>query len=300
MSGGLWGDVPEDRLFADGRTTGPMPWIIAVMIFLTVLAAASGITLGTGASRLAGQVAGRLTVQVAEPGEQARAAAVAAIQQRLAAMPGVARVEPVPRDRLLAQLEPWLGDDAAATDLPVPALIDVDLVTDDADAAAATDAVTAAVTAISGRARVQTHAAFLQPVAALVRTISWIALAIIAMMALVTAGTVVLAARTALAMHRGTIEIMHMLGATDRQVTRMFQRRLTRDVAFGALLGLGGAVLAIMLVGQSFDVMASGLASSASLPGWGWLVLLLLPVAFVAAAWWTGRVTLMRSLERSL
>ena len=52
-----------------------------------------------------------------------------------------------------------------------------------------------------------------------------------------TAATVVLAARAALDTHRGTIEILHLMGATDVQVARLFQRRIALDALFGGLVG---------------------------------------------------------------
>ena len=52
-------------------------------------------------------------------------------------------------------------------------------------------------------------------------------------MAAATAAVVVLAARAGLEAHRATIEVMHMLGSTDVQVARLFQRRIARDAAIG-------------------------------------------------------------------
>jgi len=39
------------RLLPEGRVAGPMPWVIAIMMFLTVLAAAAGLGLAGAASR---------------------------------------------------------------------------------------------------------------------------------------------------------------------------------------------------------------------------------------------------------
>ena len=61
------------------------------------------------------------------------------------------------------------------------------------------------------------------------------------MSALATAAAVVLATRSALAAQRSTIEVMHGIGATDQQVTRLFQRRIAIDALIG---GVAGATLA--------------------------------------------------------
>jgi cell division transport system permease protein len=291
---------PQDRVLPQGRLSGPMPWIIAIMTFLTVLACAAGLALQQGAATLADAVANRLTVQLVEADAGDREAAVRRIVRELGGMGSVKRVSAVPRDVLVEQLEPWLGSDAGTADIPIPALIDVDLAVSGPDSEAAAQDIARRVRAISAKAEVQAHASYLRPVAMLVRTIGGIAFAIVALMAIATGCAVVLAARAAHATHRGTIDIMHMLGATDRQVMRLFQRRMTLDVSFGALIGLVVALPVILLVGRSLSLIASGLISSAGLPGWGWSVLPLLPLGFVGLAWVAARLTLRNALSRSL
>src|SRR6185503_10089672 len=56
----------DRRLLPEGRLAGPMPWVIAIMMFLTVLAAAAGLGLGGAAARLDDQIGGRVTIQVVE------------------------------------------------------------------------------------------------------------------------------------------------------------------------------------------------------------------------------------------
>src|SRR5688500_14552491 len=117
----------ERGLLPEGRLAGPMPWVIAIMMFLTVLAAAAGLGLSDAAVRLDAPIGSRGTVQVIEANpqrrdEQARAAAAA-----LEALPGVTAVRIVPQTEIEALLEPWIGTGGLESDLPVPALVDVDL-----------------------------------------------------------------------------------------------------------------------------------------------------------------------------
>lgn len=289
-----------DRLLPQGRLSGPMPWVIAIMIFLTVIAGAAGIALNQSAATIGEAVANRLTIQVIEPEAEARDAIVARLAKKLSTMPGVTKVAVVPRTELMRNLEPWLGTDLDAAQIPVPALIDVDLHGTAQQSDAAARAITDAARAISPETRTQAHAAYLAPVATLVSTIGWIAIGIVALMVVATGCVVVLAAKGAHATHRGTIEVMHMLGATDGQVMRLFQRRMTRDVSFGAIVGLLGALVLVGLVGRSAGLMAGDLIGSVALPSWGWIVLPLLPVLFIAVAWVAARMTLLRALSRSL
>ena len=56
----------ERGLLPEGRIAGPMPWVIAIMMFLTVLAAAAGLGLAGAAARLDDQIGGRVTIQIVE------------------------------------------------------------------------------------------------------------------------------------------------------------------------------------------------------------------------------------------
>ncbi|HEX7872102.1 MAG TPA: cell division protein [Sphingobium sp.] len=300
VAGAILSGGANDRLLPQGRLAGPMPWIVAIMIFLTVLACAAGIALGEGAATMRDAVANRLTVQVTQPDAERRDALTARIRTKVATMPGVTGVTVAPRDMLVRQLEPWLGADAGSTDIPIPALIDVDLSAKGVEVGAVRSAIARTVAGITRDARVEPHSSYIAPIVTLVRTIGWIAFAIVALMAVATSFVVVLASRGAHATHRGTIDVMHMLGATDGQVMRLFQRRLTRDISFGAIIGLASAIAVVVLVGRSIGLLAGDLMGSISLPWWGWVVLPLLPVLFIVVAWFASRLTLQSALSRSL
>ncbi|MFT3968550.1 MAG: cell division protein [Sphingobium sp.] len=300
VAGAIMAGRANDRLLPQGRLAGPMPWIVAIMIFLTVLACAAGIALGEGAAAMRDAVANRLTVQVTQPDAERRDALAARIRRDIAALPGVAEARIAPRDELVKQLEPWLGADAGSDGIPIPALVDVDLSATERQGEAARAAVARAVAAITPDARVEPHSAYIAPVVTLVRTVGWIAFAIVALMAVATSFVVVLASRGAHATHRATIDVMHMLGATDGQVMRLFQRRMTRDISFGAAVGLVAAIAVILLVGRSVGLLAGDLMGSVALPWWGWVVLPLLPVLFILVAWFAARLTLQSALGRSL
>lgn len=288
------------QLLPEGRLTGPMPWVIAVMMFLTVLATAGGLSLHASASAINADVSDRVTIQIAEPDPLVRGQAVQRVVTLLQGSGDAGGVTVVPESQLQAQLAPWLGSDLKLGDVPLPALVDLDLAVPEAGRASRLAELDKQVRAINANARVEPHATYLTPLARLVSGIGWLAFGLVALMATATGAVVVLAARGAYAIHRGTIDIMHMLGATDAQVVRLFQQRMTLDAAFGAVLGFTGAVVVILVVGRSVAAVMSDLVQSAGLPAWSWLVLPLLPVAGIAVAWISARITLQRALERSL
>lgn len=307
MSSGLTPVVSDDpdiaaprhdrRLLDEGRQTRAMVWIMAVMLFLTVLAAALGLAMARAGAGLERQLAGRLTVQLVEPDATLRDAATKALVNRLNAMPDVARAAAVDRARLAELLKPWLGADGADPDLPMPALIDVDL-SRTGDAALAR--VEAAARAVAPAVRVDRHAAWMSPVSRFIGLLTWVAAGLVALLALATGSVVLLAARAGLDTHRDTIAVLHGLGSTDGQIARLFQNRIALDTLRGGLIGAALAMVAVVLIGGQAGNLQSELAAGAALRPFDWLVLVLLPFVFAVLALVAARATVLRALGKVL
>lgn len=290
----------EAGLLPDPRLSGPMPWVIAIVIALTVIAAASGLALRNAAQRASADLSGGVTVQIvtAAPGD--RNAQAQSALARLRTLPGIASAQRVAQDDLNALLEPWLGarPGDAVEDLPIPALIDVRLT-----GAATPDrvaAIRAALVPMAPSARIDAQAAWLTPVFRALRALQWLAGGLIALLAAATIAALVLSARNALAAQRETIEIVHMLGGTDVQIARVFQRAAAMDAAAGGIVGLGAGVAAILVLAAQFAALGSGLVSGASLEWSDWLVIAAIPLAGVALAVLTARMTVLAALRRML
>lgn len=291
----------ERRVLDEAGGLRAMTWVMAIMLFLTVLAAALGLGTAGAARLLDRQLAGRLTVQIADGDPVRRDAVAAAILTRLRTLPQVARATPVDRAELTRLLRPWLGNDGADPQLPVPAMIDVDLAARDASGGqAGAIAAAAAVRAISPAARVDAHESWMSPVSGFMRSLTLLALALVVLMASATAAVVVLAARAGLETHRSTIEVMHMLGSTDIQVARLFQRRIALDAALG---GVGGAIVGLAVtafIGLRLRGLGSELLGGVSLGIADWVLLALLPIGFVLLATIAARVTVVKALRATL
>lgn len=290
----------EARLLPEARLSGPMPWVIAIMIALTVVAAASGLALRNAAQTASADVEGGVTVQVvsAAPAERNRQALAALATLRGA--PGVVSARVVPQEELNALVEPWLGtrpgDDVEA--LPIPALLDVRL-----SGHAAPDriaALRARVARNAPAARVDAQAGWLTPVFSAIHALQWLAGGLIALLALATVAAVLLASRNALGNHRDTIEIVHMLGGTDNQIARIFQRSMAMDAAAGGIVGLLVGLIVVVLLGRQFAALGSGMTTSAGLLWSDWIVIAAIPLAGVALAVVTARVSVLRNLRRML
>ncbi len=281
------------QLAPAGGWTLPMRWIIALMTCIAMLGTALALWAVPAAAALNGDIAGRLSVQLLDADAESRQAAVQRIATALRAQPYVRSVAVVPQRQLIGMAEQWLGDGIDDAGLPLPALIDVDLA-GEADAATVARAA-ALVQDIAPSARIIPHRDWLGPVAGLMASVGWIAtllaLALIGGAAAISA----MAARAALAAQAPTIEIFHLVGATDTQIVRLFQRVIARQTIVGAAIGgLCAVLLAIWLVW-----LGAGLAAGIVQPRGVALIALalLVPVAVVVIAIVSARVALKHALR---
>ncbi len=287
--------APERRLLPEGRLAGPMPWVIAIMMFLTVLAAAGGLGLAHAARGLTARLAGGITIQIVDANPDRREAAAAKVVQRLRADPHVAHVHRVEADEMARLLKPWLGQGLLDPDLPVPILVDADF---GAGGRSGLPAIASDLARIAPAARIDDQSRWLLPLAGLIGTLKWLAAAVVVMMAFASGATVTLASRGALNTHKPTIDVLHMLGATDKQVARLFQRRIALDAMFGGVTGFVAAIAVVEVLGARLAAVGSELLESGGL-GWGsWVVLALVPLLGAALALAVARWTVLAALRR--
>ena len=96
-----------------------------------------------------------------------------------------------------------------------------------------------------------------------------------------TTAAVVLAARAALDAHSSTIATLHLLGATDGQVSRLFERRVVRDGRMGIAAGWALGLALFALAAERTGRLADGFAMAGG-GGGGWVAGL--PTRWLVAA----------------
>ncbi|QZD90966.1 cell division protein [Qipengyuania aurantiaca] len=285
-------------LLPQARLGGPMPWVIAIMVALTVVAASGALALSNMVSTARGDVAGRATVQVIEPDPASRAAQVRRIETVLAQDPAVAGFRVIPEADIAELLEPWLGTDEEMEAVPLPALIDLEL--RGRSDRQVYERLEAALKEVAPQARIDAQSEWLAPVLSALSALKWMALALIAMLGFVAAAAVWLAARNALGGNRDTIEIVHLLGGSDDQIARIFQRSILLDAIAGGTLGLVAGGAAVLLLGRQFSALQSGMVAGGSLSALDWMAIALVPLFAIAIAVYTARMTVLSSLRKTL
>jgi cell division transport system permease protein len=289
MASWLFASPPDRRLLGESRFRGPTPWVIAIMSFSIMVIAATGLALANTAGSLSEAIASRYALEVPNGGENLDALVAA-----LRSAPGVTSVEAVSESEMRGTLERWLGPAAKSAELPVPALVNF-------DTRPGTDlrAIQQRVQTIAPAAQIAAHRDKVSPLLRSMREIQWLAFGLVLLLSAAATAAVVLAARGALDTHRFTIEVMHGIGATDEQVTQLFQRKIAIDALAGSLGGaVAGAIVLIALAsGASF---AGEITGGATLGLTDFLVLLLLPFGMTTLATWVARRAVLTALRETL
>jgi cell division transport system permease protein len=275
-----------------------LPWLIAFMVFLAVLAIGGILVLNATATRWDQGVGGTLTVQIAAT-EDAKTDQnnLQEVLNVIAAQAGVERYIVIDEDRMMALLSPWLGASAKAGDLPLPKLIDVGL-SDEAkfDLKAFTRALQLRVP----EASVDDHRVWLQRLVKLIRTVQLIAMAILVFIALATIGTVVFTTRTGLAVHKEAIEVLHLIGAQDSYIAGQFAGRAMMLGLKGGLIGIVLGLPALLAVGYLAESLQDAALPELAFGLGEWVLFAAIPISVAALATTTARRTVLRALARML
>ncbi|WP_044561580.1 ABC transporter permease [Azospirillum sp. B4] len=278
-----------------------LPWLIALMVFLSTLAVAAAQMLSGWAQRWDSGLDGSLTIQVSPAENQsANDKAPVSLEERvqlvlhtLGGMPGIINARPVPMEDAARLVEPWLGNGDLLRDLPLPALIDV-TAGPAVDVAALRQRLAAAVPGTT----VEEPGVWLRDLRRLARLVEAVALVIVALIGGAAVAVVVFAAKAGLAMHQDEVDLLHVMGATDSHVADQFQRHILRLSLTGGVGGTAVALATLAVLSLLSRTIEGTLLPPMTLAPLQWLLLVTVPVAAAALAAISARLTVLRALER--
>lgn len=285
-------DIPLSQ-DATGRF---LPWIIALMVYLAALALAVSLILSGLARRWDSELTAGMTVQVAPTGTaNARELdeRVRKVMDLLSSSAFVANASRLSDADARALVEPWLGEGALVSELPLPVLIDVRL----ADGANVVD-LSEQLNRAAPFVTVEDPARWLGDLRRLARTVQAVSVGIIALIGGAGVISIIFAASSGFAVHRQEVELLHVMGATDGYVAGQFQTHMLRQALLGGGVGFLLALATLWGLEQAGEGMGASLLPdmAMSLRDWAWLPVVPLVAALLAAL--TARLTVMRALGR--
>lgn len=279
----------------DTATSGSLPWVIGVMVYLVFMALSFGLSLNNSVSNWREDLSNTITVEVSrsdqiEVSAEERVAAVLGLLETTA---GVMEAKAIGSDEIAALLAPWFGERELVDELEVPELIDVTL---NETGLELIDDIVRVIQDEAEGITVDTHNDWLDDLIKFARSIQFIAALVIGMLILCTVSLVVLATRGSLAAHHDVVELLHLIGARDNFIARTFQNHY---MGLGMRGGIIGVLLgALTIAGLMFYLpeLEGSLLPSIRLSMIQILFLSGLPVLASALTTLTARATVLKTL----
>ena len=267
-------------------------FVVAALCFLACLTALGVIAADRAARGWTGQLTGEATVIVRPRGGETPDAAAARATEALAGEPGVAEARALEPAKAYDLIRPWLGDVRDLEDLPVPRLVAITL---DSRHPATAQQLDRTLKGQGIDAVVDDHSIWIKDIRRAGGIVRALGLGIFLLIAATAGAVVAFATRAGLAARRDVVEVLHLSGARDGYIARLFQLRFAQ---VAGIAGAAGAVAAA-LVGAALRLFGGGEGLTPALPiAWTDLVAVLpcpLVAALVAAI--AAQVTAMRLIR---
>ena len=235
---------PAPLLPKEDERDGALVFVVAVLCFLACAASLAALAADRAAQGWGRELQGEILVQARPRPDETSATAAARAAAALAGVRGVVQTEALPEKAAEELLEPWLGE-GGVDDLPVPHLVIVEL---DPEAPATPASLSAALRAAGVDAVVHDYDAYLLEVRRAGQVARVAAVGVAALIATAAGAVIAFATRAGMIARRDVLEVLHLSGAEDRMLARLFQMRFARLALVAGLLGAGSAALVASVV----------------------------------------------------
>ncbi|NNM71360.1 cell division protein FtsX [Enterovirga aerilata] len=232
--------------------------IVAILTFLAALAAAGAEMVAASSREWRAALAREATIQLRPQAGRDIEADLARAASLARAAAGVAEARILSRADAEALLEPWLGRGLDLASLPVPRLVSLRLSADPAPDLRALERRLAAEIPGAG---LDDHGAWRARLSGVANTILGAAAALMLVILAASGLAVAFATRGAMAGSRDAVDVLQLVGATDRFVARVLALRFLALAAAAAAAGAAAAALSLPLLGW-IAALASGARGS--------------------------------------
>ena len=303
--------MAAEDLIPDSEGAGRfLPWVVAVMVFFAALAGAAALALQQATGTWRNDMANTITVEIpplknskvpqgnVNTLDQAR---LNAVMKALVATAGINKAEPLVAAEIAKLLEPWLGDNSMdglgnlIGDLPLPQLIDVHL---SPGQPADLSLLAKRLAKIGPDIHIDDHQIWLGKLIRLSQSLQWMMLACLVMICFATCAVVIFGTRAAFTAHAEVVQLLHVMGAQDGYIARLFQWRALTMGLKGGLIGLTVTAIALFILSRLAADLEGPLFGNFTLSPFALLSLALLPLVAAALPAFTARRTVLRELSQ--
>jgi cell division transport system permease protein len=282
------GEIKPTLLPPENLAGPALSAVTMVMTFLACLALGCSILADRAADRWLARATSAISVQIIETTQLSAEDQLPAVLREIQATPGIGTSRILPRDDLVALLEPWLGTGNIGEDMPLPLLIEI---IPAESAKLPTASLSARLKAVAPGARLDTHGRWRETLEGTARALELFAALVLAMVTLATATVILFATRAGLLANEEILNVLHQIGAHDGYISRRFEGHFVRVVSLAAMAGLAAALVFFYALG--------GLIAEAR--DLNFLIYLTpLPLAAIVLSWQVTRRYVLRNLRAQL
>lgn len=236
--------ISSDIPFARDDANRLLPVMIACLVGFAALLLAVAMCLTNALSDQSREVVGGIQVEVPRA-KAADAAFMENVTSTLKRSEGVEDVTVIGQAQMEKLLKPWLGEDFALADLPVPVILDVKTAVKDGKTAVNLKTLREQLAKIDTGIRAEDRGPWINHMVKGMTLLQGMVLLVAVLLILCVLGMIILVARTNLRLHFKTVSLLHMFGATDEYILRQFQWN-------NAWLAARGAFIGVMFAAASF------------------------------------------------
>ncbi len=289
-----------DLPFKKDKDTGFLITLIALMTFLAVLASAGSFALNAMTDRWSTGLENKATIEISAQTKLGTILSPETIRREvnnvLSAIENHAAVksyQSLEKKEIAELVSPWLGTDFALDEIPLPGIISLELYSSSPEAL---DSLQKAILASSEHAYLDTHRDWLDDLIGFVHTLKWIAILIAILVAVITITAISSGIRSRMAIHKDEVEILHLIGAPDKYISRQFQRHAAMITLQGSLIGTAAGILITFIIILFSGQSGTNLIPQLTLSTGNLVFLASIPLLTSALAIITARFTVLRSL----
>lgn len=281
--------------------TGFLIVLVALMAFLSTIVLSFSFSLTQIMDSWSEGLENKMTIEIPAKADGALRsdAEIKALQQavldKLASVDTIDTLEPLEDQTLKNLVQSWLGQSSFFDELPMPALISVQLKSSSPAIISALDEV---VKGIDPQAHIDTHESWLSDLFRLTGSMQVALLVVVIVIGMTTIAAIAGAMKAQVEIHRDDVELLHLMGAHDRYIVRQFIRHAGLLSLNGSLSGVGGALVILGIIHLVFKEQHYSFMPDIAFGAAELTMLGMIPVAIGVISALSARFTVLQVLSK--
>lgn len=221
--------------------------LIALMSTLASLALAGYLILDQASHNWIKGLENKTTIEIPDDGNNNPYEQALIIQKDIAKLDFITSATILEKNEVKGLLEPWLGKHMLSGDIPLPALISVEITDSNSKTL---QILQNTITQTAQNAHLDTHEAWLDDLMNLTGTLKFSAGLTTLIITIITTIAISGAILTRMELSRHDVELLHLMGASDTYITKQFQRHAFTLSLKGTIIGISLALLVLIVISQ--------------------------------------------------